>query len=267
MQVGACYALLESGLQPDLMVGTSIGAVNATFLALNGFSKESLDRLKDAWRAAARMDLLPTNYIWLTVRAMFGRSRVDPSRNIKELFISYGVKPDLCFSATQHPALVIVSSDLNTGKPVLYGLDPDENILDSLLLSTALPPWVMPVRKQGRLLVDGGIISSLPVEPALHAGATGIVALDLVDIRETPGVNIKLANFVSKISNAVEKRQSDLEIELAEALGIPTLYLDLMGEKPIPLWDFRHSENLIDHGYEIARQNLEDQTDFISKYT
>jgi predicted acylesterase/phospholipase RssA len=42
LQVGALYALLEYGLQPDLLVGVSIGAANATYLAMNGFSKESL---------------------------------------------------------------------------------------------------------------------------------------------------------------------------------------------------------------------------------
>ncbi|MFZ2096173.1 MAG: patatin-like phospholipase family protein [Anaerolineales bacterium] len=78
LQVGALYALLEAGIQPDLLIGASIGAVNATFLALNGFSKESLDQLKNAWQNADASNLLPANYIWLTVRAMFNRSSNDP---------------------------------------------------------------------------------------------------------------------------------------------------------------------------------------------
>ncbi len=266
MQVGACYALLESGLQPDILVGTSIGAVNAAFLAVNGFSKNSLDQLKAAWEDVVGLDLLPANYIWLAMRAMFRRSGNDPSVRIKEFFIHHGLTPGLCFSSIQHPALVIVSSDLNTGKPVLYGLNPEDRILDSLLISTALPPWVMPVKKQDRYLVDGGIVSSLPVEPALQMGASGVVALDLVDIRVAPGFNFRLASFVSKVSNAVEKRQSDLEMELAEALGIPTLYIGLMGVNPVLVWDFSRSNDLIDHGYEITRQVLEDQPDFISKF-
>lgn len=266
MQVGACYALLEHGLQPDLLVGTSIGAVNAAFIALNGFSKNNLDRLKAAWEEVVQMDLLPANYVWLAVRAMLGRSTNDPSHKIKELFIRHGITPDLRFSDLSHPALIIVSSDLNTGRPVRYGLDPDDKILDALLVSTALPPWTMPVKKQDRLLVDGGLVSSLPVETAIRAGAAGIVALDLVDVRETPMINFRLASFVSKISNAVEKRQSDLEVELAEALGIPTIYIGLMGDDPVPIWDFSHSSDLINHGYEIARQILEDQPEILSKF-
>ena len=56
LQVGALFALLERGLQPDLLVGTSIGAVNAAFLALNGFSKESLELLCGTWHKAAALD-------------------------------------------------------------------------------------------------------------------------------------------------------------------------------------------------------------------
>jgi NTE family protein len=61
LQVGALYALLEYGLQPDLVIGVSIGAANATHLAIKGFSKESLDELVSVWQHAKASDLLPTN--------------------------------------------------------------------------------------------------------------------------------------------------------------------------------------------------------------
>ena len=51
LQVGALRALLESGIRPDLLVGTSIGAINAAFLGLHGYTTESLDLLKAAWFA------------------------------------------------------------------------------------------------------------------------------------------------------------------------------------------------------------------------
>jgi len=91
LQVGALYALLEHGLLPDLVIGVSIGAANATHLALTGFSKASLDRLVSVWHRASKADLLPTNYIWLTVRAMFKRSSRDPSSRLKEFLITSGI--------------------------------------------------------------------------------------------------------------------------------------------------------------------------------
>ena len=93
LQVGALYALLECGLQPDLLIGASIGAVNAAFLALNGFSRDSLDWLPAAWHKASTSELLPANYIWLTVRAMVNRSSSDPSRHVRDFFIQPRIDP------------------------------------------------------------------------------------------------------------------------------------------------------------------------------
>jgi len=259
LQVGALYALLECGLQPDFLIGASIGAANASFLALNGFTKDGLDRLTAAWRNANTSDLFPANYLWLTVRAMFGRSSKDPSRRLKDFFITHGVTPELRFADVTQAQLVIVSSDLNTGKPILHGSLPDDKVLDALLLSTALPPWFMPVRKQERYLMDGAVVSNLPVEPALKLGATEIVALDLTDSRETLGGEDGFRKFLDRLIFSVEKRELDLEMELAEARGIPILYLDLTGETPVPIWDFHHTNSLITQGYKIARDVIESQ--------
>jgi NTE family protein len=259
LQVGAMYALLEYGIQPDLVIGVSIGAANATHLALSGFSKESLDRLVSVWHHASATDLLPTNYIWLTVRAMFGRSSRDPSHHLKDFLIANGVNPEICFADIKKPQLILVSSDLNTGKPILHGEQLDDKILDALLLSTALPPWFMPDRKQGRYLMDGGFVSQLPVEPALNIGATAIVALDLIDSREMNTIGDGIRGFVDRMIYSVETRQKNLELELAEARGVPLLYLGLAGETQIQIWDFRHTDDLIAKGYEITRRVIEDQ--------
>jgi NTE family protein len=259
LQIGAMYALLEYGLEPDFMIGASIGAVNATFLALNGFSKGTIDKLASAWRLAQASDLMPANYLWLTVRAMFNRSSNDPSRRLRDFFIAQGLAPELSFSAISQPNLVIVSADLNSGQPILHGEHPDDNVLDALLLSTALPPWFMPVRTGEHYLVDGGMVSNLPVEPALKLGATAIVALDLNDSRELLGAGEGVRGFFDRLIYAVGKRQIDLEIELAEARSVPLLYIGLTGDAPVPIWDFTHTDQLITRGYEIARRVLESQ--------
>jgi NTE family protein len=259
LQVGALYALLEAGIQPDFLIGASIGAVNATFLALNGFSKGSLDQLTAAWHNADASDLLPANYVWQTVRAMFRRSSNDPSHRLREFFIAHGLAPEVSFMDITHPNLVIVSADLNTGKPILHGEQPNDIILDALMLSTALPPWFMPVRNQERYLMDGAVVSNLPVEPALKFGATQIVALDLIDSREMLGEGNGFRFFLDRLIYSIERRQLDLELELAEARGIPILYLGLTGELAVPIWDFHHTDELLTQGYEIARRVIESQ--------
>jgi NTE family protein len=259
LQVGALYALLEAGIRPDLLIGASVGSVNATYLAINGFSEESLDALKTAWKTANMLNLLPANYVWLTVRAMFNRSSSDPSQRLRDFFIDHGVNPELSFADLTHAELAIVSADLNTGKPIVHGEHPHEKILDALLLSTALPPWFMPVRRQERYLMDGGVLSNLPIEPAIKYGATQVVALDLIDAREILGAVDGLRGFLDRLIYSIERRQVDLELELAEARGVPLLYLGLTGEKPVPIWDFKHTDELIEQGYDVARRIIESQ--------
>jgi NTE family protein len=259
LQVGAMYALLEAGLKPDMLIGASIGAANASFLALHGFSTDTLDRLAASWRSAHASEMLPANYIWLTVRAMFGRSSQDPSRHLRDFLISQGLTPELCFADINQAQLVIVSSDLNTGKPILHGESPQDKVLDALLLSTALPPWFMPVQKQESYLMDGGLVSNLPIEPAIKLGATQIIALDLIDSRDTLGATDGVRHFIDRLIFSVEKRHLDLEMQLAEARRVPILYLGLTGESPVPIWDFQHSADLIARGYQVARGVIEEQ--------
>ncbi len=261
LQAGALRALIERGILPDLLVGVSAGAVNATFVAIHGLSVETIDRLDAAWRSAAEQDLLPSNYIWLTLRSMLRRSWPSPATRIRDFFVASGVTPHLRFSdLTGLPKLIIVSSDLNTGRPVLHGQSPDESVLEALLVSTALPPWAMPVMKQGHYLMDGAVVSSLPIEPALQAGATEIIALDLSDPRDAVAQINGFDLLLSRLTYGVEQRQVDLELDLARARGVPVRYLRLTAPVLLPMWDFRRTGELIMQGYEVAKRALDDGT-------
>ena len=257
LQVGALRALMERGYRPDLLVGTSAGAINATFLSLYGVSLPALERLGAAWIRAAALDLLPSNYVWVTLRAMLRRSRLNSAGRIRDFFMQNGITPDLHFGDLAGPPLIIVCSDLNTGRPVLYGAEPGDSVLDALLLSTALPPWVLPVNKQGQYLMDGAVVSGLPIEPALQCGATEIVALDLTDARDNAGQASGFGVFLNKLTYAVEQRQVDLELKLARARGVPVMYLNLTGVEVVRIWDFRHAEELILRGYELVNPALQ----------
>lgn len=257
LQVGAIRALVERGYLPDLLVGTSVGAVNATFLALNGLSPESLDRLAEAWRSAISADLLPSNYLWLTVRALFNRPATYPAHRLRAFFVAQGLSPEMRFRDIRGARLVLVAADLSTGRPVLYGADLQQSVLEGVLASTALPPWVAPLEKDGQLLIDGGVISNLPIEPALSQGATEIIALDLVDPRGVSSSVPGFGPFIYRLLTTVEQRQVNLEKALAAARNVPVRHLSLLGDTPVAVWDFRHTEQLIARGYENALQEID----------
>jgi len=256
LQVGALRALLEAGYQPDLLVGTSVGAINSSFLALHGVTLKSIDDLVETWHEASQADLLPPNYLWLTVRALFRRSDAYTSNRLRDFAVAHGVYPNLRFGDLQGVRLIIVAADLNGGCVALYGLDPSQSILEGLLASTALPPWVAPIDVDDRLLMDGGVVSNLPIEPAMTAGATEIIALNLSDLGSYPQEALGFGPFLAKLLHTMELRQMELELALAQARRIPLHYLHLRVPKPVPLWDFSHTDELIQHGYELARAEI-----------
>ena len=256
LQVGALRALVEEEIHPDLLVGTSVGAINAVYLAVNGVNLNSLDGLVDAWGKAKDADLLPTNYFRLALRSFTHLSRDEVYSRMRRFFISQGLEPALRFDHIDGVELILVATDLNSGGTVLYGLDPGQSLLDCLMDSITLPPWIMPNERDGHLLMDGGLISNLPIEPALKCGAEKIIALDLNDLREPPLVGPEVGKLITKLLFAVAKRQMELEMALAEQSQIPVFRINLLADKPIALWDFQYTRELIDRGYETMRNKI-----------
>jgi len=256
LQVGALRALLEAGYQPDFLVGTSIGAVNAAFLSLHGVSPAVLDALAAAWRDAAEADLLPANYLWLTVRALFGRGGAHLEERLRTFLIAHGLTPELRFGELQGRPIYLVAADLKGGRPLVYGDDPAQSVMQGVLASAALPPWMHPLERDGHLLVDGGMVSNLPIESALDRGATEIVALDIAEPRGLPGEFAAFGSWLYQLINTVQRRQLDLELALAAALDVSVRHVWLRSEHPVAMWDFDHTDELLMAGYALARAEI-----------
>jgi len=199
---------------------------------------------------------LPTNLWWQTMRLFFRRPDTDTKEKIREFAIASGISPNLCFKDIHEPRLFIVASDLIAGCPVIFGVDPNEKVLDCLLASIALPPWMTPMERDGQYLVDGGAVSNLPIEAALQLGATEIIALDLFDPNMVDSSARGLGPFFLRLDKTIEHRQIVLEMKLAEARGVHVRRLNLVGVPPVPLWDFSRSSELIERGYQLTHQAI-----------
>jgi len=256
LQAGALRALWEAGYRPDFAVGTSIGALNAACLGLYGADEAGLAALEQAWRDAAQADLLPANYLWLTIRTLFGRGGGHLEERMRAFLIEHGLTPELRFADLPGIPIYLVAADLNSGRPVLYGDDPNQRVMEGVLASCALPPWVHPLNVGDRLLVDGGAVSNLPIEAALARGAGEIIALDISEPAGTLPNDSTFGPWINKLSNTINQRQLDLELALAAALNVPVRRLWLRFHQPVPVWDFSHTEELIAAGYAQARAEI-----------
>ncbi len=256
MQIGAVRAILEAGYKPDLVTGTSIGAVNGAFLAVNGFTPEGIEQATLVWKVMAGKDLMPMNKWWETARALITRSEGISQERIRGFATSHGLAQDIKFRDLKDVMLYLVAADMNTGHPIVFGVDSEESILDSMFASMALPPWVAPYEQADHFLVDGGLVSNLPIEAALNMGATEIIALDLFDPTEQDQTLQGIPDLISKLTYTLINRQLQLELHLAEASGVPVKHIVLVADPQVPIWDFRRTEELIEHGYILTRSAL-----------
>lgn len=256
MQVGALRALFEAGLKPDLLVGTSIGAINATGLALWGMDLAGIEALENFYQRMQDSKLMDPRIFQFAWNAVSKRQDHRSSRSAREILNAEGVTPEIRFGQIRNVRLATVAADLQTGQPIVYGLDPEQSVMEGVLASITIPPWFAPIEKDGQYIVDGGALSNLPVEPAIRLGATEIIALDLQEPDSYADLNKTIDPLLTKLASSITQRQRDLEMELASARRVSVRYVSLRSMPPVPIWDFKTHRDLFKVGYETMKNEM-----------
>jgi NTE family protein len=169
VQVGMLRVLTARGLTPDMVVGSSAGAINAAYYAARP-TVEGVDQLEEIWRGLRRRDVFP-----VTLRGLLGLTRrgeslvtADGLRRLCERHLPYR---DL--SEARIPAHIVATDMLSGGTVVLS----KGSAIDAVLASTAIPGALPPVRIDGHYLVDGAITSNTPIKVAVALGARRLIIL------------------------------------------------------------------------------------------
>lgn len=169
-QAGSLLALLEHGITPDLVVGTSVGALNGAFLSADP-TVEGIGRLTQVWQGITSSDVLGGSMLHrMATLARHGthlhsnaplRAMVErhlPGARIEELVV-----PFQCVAAC-----------IETAEAHWFDHGP---LADAVLASSAVPGLLPPVRVDDRHFIDGGIVQSVPVARAVALGARTVYVL------------------------------------------------------------------------------------------
>jgi NTE family protein len=171
VQVGMLQALALSGVHPDLLVGTSAGAVNAAWVAGHGMSADSLDQLARVWAGMRRSDIFPVDPRQV-VRGLTGRSMgITSDTRLRRLVGTHAGFTDLTHARVP---TYLMAADLLSGDDVLISAG---DIVDGVLASAAIPGLLPPVEHLGRYLVDGSVALNAGVAQAVDLGATVVYVL------------------------------------------------------------------------------------------
>ncbi len=182
---GAWKALLEAGVEPSHIVGTSMGAVIGAAFAAGS----SYERVVETALAFQRKDFAAVD-VWSVAKGVFASNLFKPEPLKRTIAC---LVPAARFADMKVP-LTITATDLDSGELVLFGaLGEDAPVIDALYASCALPLYFPPGEIAGRRLADGGLRAVLGLGVAQRVTADLVVAVDVGPGFDEPPVAQKAA--------------------------------------------------------------------------
>ena len=173
VEVGMLRALLEAGVEPDLLLGTSVGALNGALVAADP-GPGVIDRLVALWEsAAATKEVYGDNPVRQVTRAVRTGTHLHSAKPLRErlatelgdrTFDDLEVEFQCCAASIERAA----EHWFTTGR-----------VVDAVVASAAVPGLLRPAVVDGEHYLDGGIVNSIPVGRAVECGADRIFVLQV----------------------------------------------------------------------------------------
>ena len=211
---GVLSVLERAGYKPDIVAGTSAGAVIGA-LYIRGFKPKELI-------------LLASRFTFLKVmRFDMPFDGLSNSKGVKKVLEPYlgGVE----FSDLEIP-LLVATTDLKTGKPVILekGL-----VIDALAASVAVPGFINPVKYGKYLLIDGAFSNPLPIKPLKDHNVERVIAVDLNHLPPQIGAS----NMINTVARSTDIMMTNLikaqSMQADVLIKVPTYAYDPLSDKNV----------------------------------
>jgi NTE family protein len=252
IQVGMLRALAERDIRPEMIVGTSVGAVNGGFLASRPFVPETVDELAELWLGMSRGRVFPVEPFTGLLGFLGARKNLVPAGPLRRLISRYAECERLEDLPTE---LHVIACDILNGQEVRLSEGP---FVDAVMASAAIPGVFPPIEWDGRLLVDGGVLNNTPIAHALELGADDIYVMSAAgpcELDEPP--RGALGMIVQATTLMVAHRFADEAAALSGRSDVTVI------PPPCPIHvspiDFRHTRELIATAESSARDFLDER--------
>src|SRR5690606_19790214 len=168
VQVGMLQALVNADLMPSLIIGSSVGALNAAYFAASP-DIAGVEQLRRIWCSLRRSDIFPFSLSTMTGLLRRANGIIDPGslRRLIETNLSYER-----IEQSRLPLHIMATDQQGEGVRLSEGA-----VIDAIMASTAVPGLFPPVLIDGRPLIDGAIAANTPLRIAAHMGARRIIVL------------------------------------------------------------------------------------------
>ena len=247
LQVGMLQALFDAGIRPDMMVGTSVGAINAAWVGAWP-DAAGMHKLAEIWQGLRRDDVFPLG--WTAAMGLLGRGKHLISNSGLRTIIEQNVPYERIEQAIV--PVHIVTTDLKSGKAVVLS---SGEVVPALLASSAIPGVFPPVTIGRRELVDGGVANHTPIAAAIERGAQTIYVLPIgypwLHDKPTNALGMALQALARLVEQRLEQEIAMYD-KTAEIFTVPAM--EPLAVSPA---DFSHTAELIERGYASAVKLLE----------
>ena len=171
VQVGMIRALFARSVAPDVIVAASAGAFNGAFIASRTPTTDTADGLARVWSGLRRGDVFPFTPLTGLLSLAGARDHMVGAHGLRAL-----VEKWVEFNTLEQAAIPfhVIATDLLNGAELRLSTG---DAVSAVLGSAALPGVLPPVRREGRVLVDGGVTNNTPLSHAVELGAPRIYVL------------------------------------------------------------------------------------------
>jgi NTE family protein len=205
-EVGVIDVLARRGIVPDLLVGTSVGAINAAYWAVHP-EPDAGRRLLELWLSCSRSTMFPDGPLPMVGRLFQRRDHLTTQRELARVLRS-AIADGSRIEMAAIP-LAIVATDALHGDRVVLRQGP---MLPAVLASAAIPGLWPPVDVGGRSLVDGGLVANCDLQAAAELGMTDVVMVDVMtDGLGTTGMNV--GQILEHSVRIAARRQTELAMK------------------------------------------------------
>lgn len=207
-QVGALRYLVEKGLDPDIITGVSVGAMNGGFLSQfpRGRFDEAVEKLAELWEDISTEDVV-RHWFPPYVRVPWKGCVYDssPQRGLVDRWVN----PDRVMTSGRRFAAVSV--DWVTGE-IVVGREWCHNICDHIKASSSFPLFMEPVLIGDKVCTDGGVRDVSPIKQAMQMGAKEIIviACSNPDLPSKWGIPSGISSFIDYAMRAVDIMSTEI---------------------------------------------------------
>jgi NTE family protein len=252
VQVGMLQALAERNVRPDLLIGTSAGAVNAAYVAGHGTTGHALENLASIWCGLRRRDVFPSDPLRHLLAVAGRRPALCSNSSLGHLIADH-----MPYARLEDAAIPVhvVATNLLSGEEVLLS---EGDTVNAVIASASIPGVFPPVEREGLTLVDGGVADNAALSQALVLGADEVYVLPAgyACALERPPTSA-LAVVVQALTLLIQRRLITEVETLSESVSVKIEALPPLCPQAVSAVDFGHARDLIGQAHEVSGRWLD----------